>query len=290
MRSFRTVLAVGLAVASAVVAQHDSKSGKSAGNPSTSSVTDNNMGPAAFMWPPDRVWSGDMDNTAPCGSRAAPGNRTKFPLTGGAVALVAQDDYYNSKISIAYSNDPTSNTDFTTLVDSRDINDLNPGHTCAKIPDAPSTVTAGTNATIQIIYKADWDAPHNQTFYACADITFVALNDFNMKIPCFNATEPGEDDKKMANDEVNGKKSSSSEPSGSGSAANSAGGSAGMSSGAMAGTIIGSLAGAFILSGAALYFYRRREQKKRSLRLARMEENARMGHYSLNKVVSQGSL
>lgn len=38
------------------------------------------MGPAAFMWPPDRVWSAAADNTAPCGSVASPGNRTDFPM------------------------------------------------------------------------------------------------------------------------------------------------------------------------------------------------------------------
>lgn len=92
--------------------------------PTDASVTDEDMGPAAFMWPPDRVWSGDMDNKSPCGSRASVSNRTEFPLSmfakyqavrfkcplltsdpaGGAVALVAQDDYYNTRISISYSN------------------------------------------------------------------------------------------------------------------------------------------------------------------------------------------
>lgn len=38
------------------------------------------MGPAAFMWPPDRVWSAAADNTSPCGSVASPSNRTDFPL------------------------------------------------------------------------------------------------------------------------------------------------------------------------------------------------------------------
>jgi hypothetical protein len=47
----------------------------------TSSVTDDEMGPAAFMWPTDRVWSGDMDNKGPCGSSASAGNRTEFPLS-----------------------------------------------------------------------------------------------------------------------------------------------------------------------------------------------------------------
>jgi hypothetical protein len=49
--------------------------------PTNATVTDEDMGPAAFMWPPDRVWSGDMDNRAPCGSRAPAGNRTEFPLS-----------------------------------------------------------------------------------------------------------------------------------------------------------------------------------------------------------------
>lgn len=39
------------------------------------------MGPAAFMWPPDRVWSAAMDNTAPCGSVAGVTNRTDFPMS-----------------------------------------------------------------------------------------------------------------------------------------------------------------------------------------------------------------
>jgi hypothetical protein len=38
------------------------------------------MGPAAFMWPADRVWSAATDNTAPCGSIANVVNRTDFPL------------------------------------------------------------------------------------------------------------------------------------------------------------------------------------------------------------------
>lgn len=44
-----------------------------------------NMGPAAFMWPPDRPWSADADNTAPCGSDSGPVNRTSFPMSMKAV-------------------------------------------------------------------------------------------------------------------------------------------------------------------------------------------------------------
>ena len=43
-------------------------------------MTSEDMGPAAFMWPKDRVWSAAADNTAPCGSIAGAGNRTLFPM------------------------------------------------------------------------------------------------------------------------------------------------------------------------------------------------------------------
>lgn len=39
------------------------------------------MGPVAFMWPPDREWGAAQDNTPPCGSAASAGNRTDFPLS-----------------------------------------------------------------------------------------------------------------------------------------------------------------------------------------------------------------
>ncbi|CEI65602.1 hypothetical protein FVEN_g8859 [Fusarium venenatum] len=245
--------------------------------PTNSSVIDEEMGPAAFMWPPDRVWSGDMDNRAPCGSRAPAGNRTEFPLTGGAVSLVAQDDYYNTKISISYSNDPSSNDDFDTLIQEKSIADLNPGHSCVKVSDAPSSVSAGDNATLQIIYRADWDAPHNQTFYACADITFVSKADFDFAIPCFNVTEPGDDDKAAG---------ATADPSpsathlhtsddGSDDEDEQASGAKKLSGGAIAGIVVGSVAGVVLIAGAALFMWRRKEQAKRNSRIARMEDNAR---------------
>lgn len=167
--------------------------------------------------------------------------------------------------------DPTSNSDFETLIENQSVADLNPGHTCVNIANPPSSVTAGSNATLQIIYKADWDAPHNQTFYACADITYVELANFNTRIPCFNATEPGEDDLK-ATASPSASSTNSASNSGSGS---SSSGSKKLSGGAIAGIVIGAVAGVGLLLGAALFFYRRSQQKKRNSRLARMEDNAR---------------
>ncbi|GJC97083.1 GPI anchored protein [Colletotrichum higginsianum] len=263
--SVKTFLALGLA--SVACAQHTKQ--------------DDEMGPAAFMWPADRVWSGDMDNQEPCGSRAGVGNRTQFPLVGGKVALVAQDDYYNTKISISYKNDPTTNSDFTTLIEEQSVADLNPGHTCVDIPNPPSSVAAGGNATLQIIYRADWDAPHNQTFYACSDITYVDAATFNTRIPCFNATEPGEDDIAAT---ASASASASASNSASNSGSSSSGGGGGLSGGAIAGIVIGAVAGVGLLIGAALFFYRKSQQKKRNSRLARMEENARNSeHWTAGK-------
>lgn len=52
-------------------------------------IADDKMGPAAFLWPADREWSADADNTAPCGSTNGPGVRTAFPL--GMSDTVQQD-------------------------------------------------------------------------------------------------------------------------------------------------------------------------------------------------------
>lgn len=39
------------------------------------------MGPVAFLWPDDRSWDENYDNSAPCGSSAGVANRTSFPLS-----------------------------------------------------------------------------------------------------------------------------------------------------------------------------------------------------------------
>lgn len=176
------------------------------------------------------------------------------------------------------------------LVENQSISDLNPGHTCAKIPDAPSHITAGTNATLQIIYKADWDAPHNQTFYACADITYVSAADFKTRIPCFNATEPGEDDKKWAAAASSAAAANpSSTSSSSNSGASSSGGKKGLSGGAIAGIVVGVVGGIALLIVGGFFFYRRRQQAATKARLARMEDNARKHDWTGTDAASRNS-
>ncbi|RDA86163.1 hypothetical protein CP532_3052 [Ophiocordyceps camponoti-leonardi (nom. inval.)] len=292
--SIENSLALGLALmATAVTAGHGDKK-KSPLNPSTSPVTDDNMGPASILWPESRVWTSDMDNTAPCGSSGAIAVRTKFPMTGGSVSLVAQDDYYDSKISISYKKDPKENSDFTPFnIAHSSINDLDPGHTCVVVPDAPpNLVSEGTNATIQVIYRSNWEKPENQTFYVCADITYVPREKVEDDMLCFNATVPGEDninppwikkvDKKPHG---GGPKEGELKPASSGTAPVSkpVEGKPLLSGGDIAGIVIGSLAAVAMVVGLIVLLVRRSQQKKRrNHHIARME-NARQDQGPMEK-------
>lgn len=64
---------IAISCSLSALAQHDS----------TDDVDD--MGPAAFLWPPDREWLSYHDNVAPCGTSKGPTNRTDFPLSNHCV-------------------------------------------------------------------------------------------------------------------------------------------------------------------------------------------------------------
>ncbi|TGJ88490.1 hypothetical protein E0Z10_g374 [Xylaria hypoxylon] len=147
------------------------------------------QGPVAFLWPTDRPWSAVTDNIGPCGSSEGVSNRTNFPLSQGSVALTIADEAWNVAFSIAYTNSPTVQSQFTQQVAS--VAGVESGHQCYKVDDIPNTVAAGSNATIQLEYWSNIDnelGGRNQTFFACADITFVEAADFSTQVPCFNVT------------------------------------------------------------------------------------------------------
>lgn len=138
------------------------------------------------------------------------------------------------------------------------------GHTCVPIADAPSEVKAGSNATLQIKYTANFDKPENETFYACADITFVEWSKFDVQIPCFNATQPEPDSGK-------GKAGASATPTPTPDSSKK-GGKSGLSGGAIAGIVIGCVVGVALLAAAALLMYRRKQQRDR---ISRQQNSAR---------------
>lgn len=68
--------------------------------------------------------------------------------------------------------DPTAQSEFSEQI-VQNITEVEPGHQCYKIASLPSSASAGTNATIQLAYWADYEGENggkNETFYACADI------------------------------------------------------------------------------------------------------------------------
>jgi hypothetical protein len=69
--------------------------------------------------------------------------------------------------------------------------DFDPGHSCLLVPDPPSDIVDGSNATFRLWYEAspEKEGGHAEDYYACADVIFVAAEDFTESIPCFNVTE-----------------------------------------------------------------------------------------------------
>ena len=221
------------------------------------------QGPAAFWYPPDRVWAAHIDNTAPCGSVAGVTTRADFPLRGGKISITAQDDSYNAEVTVSFKNDPQTQADFTYPLFPSLIREIDPGHSCFNVADPPAGTTAGVNATIQIRYTADFDSPQKQIFYACADIVYVNPESFNnANVPCFNATDPVDvpaptttgTPTNLPGHGESGPPLSTGKP---GSTTVT------LSKGAVAGIVIGSIIGVALIAGLGLLFYRERQKKKR---------------------------
>ncbi|KAF2031751.1 hypothetical protein EK21DRAFT_62439 [Setomelanomma holmii] len=218
------------------------------------------MGPVAFMWPADRIWDAAHDNTGPCGSAAGPSNRTIFPLSQGSVALSIADDAYNVAFRLALGNNPTQQSDFSDQVVGN-TTEIDPGHQCYKL-EALEGVSAGDNATIQLEYSAEYEGENNgknQSFFACADITFVETASFNIQVPCFNVTSDTSDTFDAPTP------SSSPSPANTGLSASPSGAPAqssangrGLSTGAKAGIAVGAIIAGLALFGAIGFFLWRR--------------------------------
>ncbi|EXJ70767.1 uncharacterized protein A1O5_05757 [Cladophialophora psammophila CBS 110553] len=225
------------------------------------------MGPVAFLWPPDREWGAAQDNTVPCGSAASVVNRTEFPLLNGHIALVAQDESWSIQVAISHKNDPTSNDDFETVIAATRIPELNEGHQCYPIPNPSADIEALSNATLQIRYTSDFEDDRNETYYACADITYVPTSQFTYQVPCFNATV---DDFNITDSDPD---STSSDSAAGATATSEATGdmedtessSSGLSGGAIAGVVVGVVVGVAAFLG-VIFFMWRRSQRKRRLR------------------------
>ncbi|KIY03120.1 uncharacterized protein Z520_01587 [Fonsecaea multimorphosa CBS 102226] len=221
------------------------------------------MGPVAFLWPPDREWGAAQDNTAPCGSAASVVNRTEFPLLNGQIALVAQDESWSIQVAISHKNDPTSNDDFEIVIAAMRIPELDEGHQCYPVPNPSADIEALSNATLQIQYTSDFEDDRNETYYACADITYVPTSQFTYQVPCFNATV---DDFNITDSDPG--LSSSASASGATATSEATGAaelssSSGLSGGAIAGIVVGTVVGVAAFLGVFFFLWRRSQQKRR---------------------------
>ncbi|KAK7909256.1 hypothetical protein PG985_015134 [Apiospora marii] len=236
------------------------------------------MGPVAFLWPSDRPWSAAADNISPCGSASGVTNRTIFPLSQGEVALSIADEAYQVAFKIAYDNGKSS-SDFNQQVVSN-ITKIEPGHQCYKIDPTPESVKAGSNATIQLEYwasdsKEQGDA--KQSFFACADVTFVEAKDFTLSVPCFNVTTSDFNPPPKTPTVVGGASSPAS-------VASSAGG---LTAGEKAGIAVGTIVGSFAIVGLLAFKLLR---KKRTRAADDVESPARQtGHKGGNDAMSERS-
>ncbi|KAB8237553.1 uncharacterized protein BDW43DRAFT_307073 [Aspergillus alliaceus] len=225
------------------------------------------MGPVAFMWPPDRPWGAAYDNTAPCGSSAGVSNRTDFPLINGQLALVIQDESWNVQIAVSHKNNPSTNDDFEAFIDGSSIKDIEPGHECYPVPNPSIDVEEGSNATFQIKYTSDFETDKNETYYACADVRYVAASKFTTQVPCFNVTadEFTAATTTAAVPGATATSGSSSSSSNGMDATNAKSSGSGLSGGAIAGIVVGCVA-AVVIAIAFLFGSRRFLQKYRSYR------------------------
>ncbi|CAG8981918.1 hypothetical protein HYALB_00009174 [Hymenoscyphus albidus] len=199
------------------------------------------MGPVAFLWPADRPWSADADNTAPCGSSSGVGARTQFPLDNGAVSLSIAEEAYQVAFRIAYNNDPLTASAFSEQI-VHTVEEVDPGHQCYRVPSTPMNITSGQNATIQLEYWSSYQEGSRQSFYACADVTLVDASAFVGSIPCFNVTSTDFEPPVSATKEH------------------------GLSTRAKAGIAVGSIVGGLGLLGAiAFVLFRKRSKAKRDL-------------------------
>ncbi|KAL4993124.1 hypothetical protein BDV10DRAFT_33001 [Aspergillus recurvatus] len=252
------------------------------------------MGPAAFLWPPDRTWGAAYDNNAPCGSTSGVSNRTQFPLVNGQLALVIQDESWNVQIAISDKNNPTSNNDFETIVSGARISDIDPGHMCYPVPNPGVDTEEGMNATFQIQYASDFDTDKNETYYACADITYVPASKFTYQVPCFNVTideftptNSTDSGSTSSGDDTNDSNGASASAAGGGSNSSSRS-SSGLSGGAIAGIVVGCVAAA-VIAAVLLFGYRRLLQKYRSLRQKTSVRNVEWDGAEAGKPAADGS-
>lgn len=148
------------------------------------------------------------------------------------------------------------------MIDAVRIPELDEGHQCYPVPNPSADVEAGSNATLQIKYTSDFDTDRNETFYACADITYIPTSQFTYQVPCFNATV---DDFNVTEPSATTTSAGASSATASDASHSSPQTSSSLSGGAIAGIVIGVLVGVIALLAGLFFLWRRNQQNRRVL-------------------------
>ncbi|KAI9809295.1 MAG: hypothetical protein M1825_002586 [Sarcosagium campestre] len=127
------------------------------------------LGAAHFdlNYPPGRELADEETmSQSPCGGNNVVGERTEWPITGGAIQLDLGHDHSTVQILLGLGNDVE---DFNITLRPK-FNEQGPGDFCLPTVSVPAdaNVVDGQNATIQVSTGGD----PNGGLYNCADITF----------------------------------------------------------------------------------------------------------------------
>ncbi|PVH97958.1 hypothetical protein DM02DRAFT_532140 [Periconia macrospinosa] len=120
-------------------------------------------------WPTARGFDDAQATSFPCGGfNNVKTPRTDFPLSGGPLQLNMHHPRTRVAVYLALGNDPGSSFNYVLLPQ---LTQTGLGDFCLGHVNLPSgvNVTAGTNATIQVVTNGDPDGG----LYQCADVTFT---------------------------------------------------------------------------------------------------------------------
>ncbi|KAI2469572.1 hypothetical protein F4781DRAFT_431279 [Annulohypoxylon bovei var. microspora] len=108
----------------------------------------------------------------PCGGVLdGVGNRTEWPISGGAVALTLHHPWTYLFINIGLGN---AVTNFNMSLVPELMNVSGRGDFCLHDMVVPMDIIDGTNASIQVVTSGGGDGGEGSALYNCADITFRA--------------------------------------------------------------------------------------------------------------------
>ncbi|KAF2634997.1 hypothetical protein P280DRAFT_369272, partial [Massarina eburnea CBS 473.64] len=119
-------------------------------------------------WPTNRGFDDSKAVDFPCGGFNDVKTRTEFPLNGGPIQLDMHHTQTQVAVYLAVGNNPGSNYN---IVLRPQLTQEGLGDFCLGQINIPSglNISAGTNATIQVVSNGD----PSGGLYQCADVTFV---------------------------------------------------------------------------------------------------------------------